>query len=184
MTKRSNKYDEFKTLFCSGLAGNGSDFAKFLLMVSPLIQRIVGKNIPPSDVDDVVQEVLISIHKARHTYDGERSILPWLISIARFRINDHLRKHYSQMRHQTIDIDELENILIDVTNDTQNNESISELLDCISDKHKQILTMMHVDGYTAKEVGTQLDMNESAVKVALHRAIKKIREKFGIEPAN
>jgi DNA-directed RNA polymerase specialized sigma24 family protein len=38
---------------------------------------------------------------------------------------------------------------------------------------------MHVEGYTAKEVGVKLNMNESAIKVAAHRAIKKIREKFG-----
>jgi RNA polymerase sigma-70 factor (ECF subfamily) len=38
---------------------------------------------------------------------------------------------------------------------------------------------MHVEGYTAKEVGKKMGMNESAVKVAAHRAIKKIRGKFG-----
>jgi DNA-directed RNA polymerase specialized sigma24 family protein len=38
---------------------------------------------------------------------------------------------------------------------------------------------MHVEGYTAKEIGNQSGMNESAVKVAARRAIKKIRERFG-----
>lgn len=126
-----------------------------------------------------MQEILISIHKARHTYDGERPIMPWLASIASFRITDHLRKHYSQMRHQSVDIADFENILTDVTEEASDNESIDELLSDVPEKHKKILTMMHVEGYTAKEVGKQMGMNESAVKVAAHRAIKKIREKFG-----
>ncbi|MBU6339547.1 MAG: hypothetical protein KGQ36_06240, partial [Rickettsiales bacterium] len=33
-------------------------------------------------------------------------------------------------------------------------------------------------GYTAKEVGKEIGMNESAVKVAAHRAVKKIKQKF------
>ena len=39
--------------------------------------------------------------------------------------------------------------------------------------------MMHVEGFTAKEVGMKLGMKESAVKVAAHRAIKKLRGQLG-----
>ena len=38
---------------------------------------------------------------------------------------------------------------------------------------------MNVEGYTAKEVGAKLGMKESAVKVAAHRAYKKLRERLG-----
>ena len=38
--------------------------------------------------------------------------------------------------------------------------------------------MMYVEGFTARETGEKLEMNESAVKVAAHRALKKIREKL------
>jgi DNA-directed RNA polymerase specialized sigma24 family protein len=41
--------------------------------------------------------------------------------------------------------------------------------------------MMYVEGHTAKETGRRLAMNESAVKVAAHRAIKKIRDRLGTE---
>jgi RNA polymerase sigma-70 factor (ECF subfamily) len=83
------------------------------------------------------------------------------------------------MRHQSVDIADYENILSDVTEEASGHESVDELLQDVPEKHKRILTLMHVEGYTAKEVGKQMGMNESAVKVAAHRAIKKIREKFG-----
>ena len=179
MVTHTDKYNELSALLCSGLKGDHAAYAKFLESITPLLRRMAGRRLASSENEDVVQEILISIHKARHTYDGERPIMPWIISIAKFRIADHLRKHYAQMRHQTVDIHELEEILADVTENTSGNESIDELLENVPEKHKRILTMMHVEGYTAKEVGKQLDMNESAVKVAAHRAIKKIREKFG-----
>ena len=53
------------------------------------------------------------------------------------------------------------------------------MLKDVPEHQKRILMLMHIEGYTAKEVGAQMDMNESAVKVAAHRAIKKIRKKFG-----
>ena len=179
MVTSENKYAEITALLRAGLGGDQAAYGKFLGTITPMLRRMVGRKLAQSDVEDVVQEILISIHKARHTYDGERPIMPWLASIASFRVTDHLRKHYSQMRHQSVDIADYENILSDVTEEASGHESVDELLQDVPEKHKRILTLMHVEGYTAKEVGKQMGMNESAVKVAAHRAIKKIREKFG-----
>lgn len=179
MVASADTYAEFSSLLIAGLGGNQAAYAQFLQRITPMLRRIAARKLPPNDVDDVVQEILISVHKARHTYDGKRPVMPWLLAIARFRMTDHLRKHYAQMRHKTVDIQELEEFLPDVTQTGSENESIEELLAGVPENHKRILTMMHVEGYTAKEVGKQVNMKESAVKVAAHRAIKKIRDKFG-----
>ncbi|OYW14224.1 MAG: hypothetical protein B7X02_00520 [Rhodospirillales bacterium 12-54-5] len=179
MVTSTDKYAALTSLFRSGLAGNQADYARFLEQITPLLKRMVARRLNASEVEDVTQEILISIHKARHTYDGLRPIVPWLAAIAQFRMTDHLRKYYAQRQHQTIDIHELQETLANVTEETDGHESIDELLEGVPENHKQILTMMHVEGYTAKEVGARMNMNESAVKVAAHRAIKKIRMKFG-----
>lgn len=170
-----------RDLMCAGLAGDQVAYGKFLTKIMPLLRFVIAKKISSADVEDVLQEVLISVHKARHTYDGDRPIVPWLIAVARFRINDYLRKHYAQMRHKTGDLEGLENILEDVTNEYCANESINELLKDVDSKHQQILTMLHVEGYSIKEIAAQIGMNESAVKVAAHRAIKKIRAKLNLK---
>lgn len=163
----------------AGLAGDAAAYADFLNRLSPLLRRVIGRKIPMADVEDVLQEVLISIHKARHTYDGERPLMPWVMAITSFRITDCLRKTYSEMRHSQVDIADVENMLESVTETTGNNESIQEMLNGVGQRERKILSLMHVEGYTAKEVGSQLGMGESAVKVAAHRAIKKIRERLG-----
>lgn len=178
MVTTADKYHEFAALLRAGLGGDSASYARFLNEISPLLRRMIGAKVPASDVEDVLQEVLISIHKARHTYDGLRPIMPWLAAITHFRMTDYLRKHYSSMRHQTTDIADVQEFLADVTQASGPSENIEELLKDVPEKQKQILTMMHVEGFTAKQVGEKLNMNESAVKVAAHRAIKKIREDF------
>lgn len=166
------------TLYRQGLNGDKEAYEQFLEHITPLLRKIVTRQLGISECEDVVQEILISIHKARHTYDGSRPLMPWLMAIARFRISDYLRKHYAHRRHLTVDIADYENQLADVTKTMDASESINELLHGVSEKDKRILTLMHVEGYSAKEVGKQMQMNESAVKVAAHRAIKKMRERF------
>jgi len=177
MVTQNEKYKELAELLCAGLAGDGAAYARFLNQITPMLRRMLGRRLANTDVEDVVQEVLISIHKARHTYDGERPIMPWLASIASFRITDHLRKHYAQMRQQTCDIADYENILADVTEEAADHESVTELLRDVPQREQRILTMMHVEGYTAKETGQKLGMKESAVKVAAHRAVKKYEKR-------
>lgn len=166
---------ELVTLLRMAQAGDQAAYARFLQAITPIITRMVKNRVGDGDRDDVVQEILVSVHKARHTHDGMRPVMPWLASIARFRMTDHMRKHYAARDHLMSDISEMENTLADVTESHRQNESIADLLHQVPEREKQILTLMHVEGYTAKQVGEKLSMGESAVKVAAHRAIKKIR---------
>lgn len=176
MVTTPDKYHELASLLRAGIGGDSASYGRFLSEISPILRRMIAAKVPSADVEDVLQEVLISVHKARHTYDGERPIMPWLAAITHFRMTDYLRKHYASMKHQTTDIAEMEEFLADVTQSDNSNENIDELLKDVPEKQKRILTMMHVEGFTARQVGEKLNMNESAVKVAAHRALKKIRE--------
>lgn len=178
MVTSSDKYAELTALFCAGIKGDTASYHRFLQEITPIMRRAASKKLPAADAEDVLQEILISIHKARHTYDGGRPIMPWLLAIAQFRINDSLRKIYASSRRECVDIDALAEVLADVTEPVPAHESISGILKNVPEREQAILTMMHVEGYTAKETGDRLGMKESAVKVAAHRAVKKIRETF------
>lgn len=171
---------ELTRLFCEGAAGHAASYNAFLQKIAILLRRMVSKKLPQSDVEDVVQDILISVHKARHTYDGQRPLMPWIFAIARFRINDHLRRLYARASHETDGEGILENFQDDVTKPLGETESVEELLRDVPEKQRHILTMMYVEGFTARETGEKLEMNESAVKVAAHRALKKIREKLKV----
>jgi len=162
------------------LAGDQRTYAELLQATSRLLQPYLSKRLnSASEVDDVLQEILISVHKARHTYDGKRPYKPWVYAIAKFRLHDHLRAHYNDQLHHADDLSEIEEILPeDVTEPVLSYESISIEVEKLPEKQATILRLMHQEGYTAREVAEKIGMSESAVKVAAHRAYKVLRKKL------
>ncbi len=162
------------------LNGDKLAYADLLRETSRFLRPFILKRLGFVDeADDLLQEILISIHKARNTYDGNRPYKPWAYAIAKFRLLDHLRSNYSDRLRQAFDFDELEEILPEhVTKTAISYESISREVQELPEKQATILRLMHRDGYTAKEVAEKMGMNESAVKVAAHRAYKTLRNKL------
>jgi len=170
----------FAELMKQSLAGDQRAYATLLHETTRLLQPYLIKRLSHTDeADDLMQEILISLHKARHTYDGNRPYKPWIYAIARFRLQDYLRAHYANHLHYADELSELEDILqIDVTESPFSYESISGEVQKLPEKQATILRMMHQEGYTAKEVAAKINMKESAVKVAAHRAYKVLRKRL------
>lgn len=162
------------------LSGDQQAYATLLHETSLMLRPFLAKRLNfTNEVDDLLQEILISIHKARHTYDGNRPYKPWMFAIAKFRLLDYLRAHYADHLHHADEFSELEeNLHIDVTESTFSYESISGEVEKLPEKQAIILKLMHQEGYTAKEIADKIGMNESAVKVAAHRAYKVLRQKL------
>ncbi|MCH2547172.1 MAG: sigma-70 family RNA polymerase sigma factor [Alphaproteobacteria bacterium] len=174
-----DKNQQLTQLFISASQGDRAAYRQFLEATSHDLRRYLLRRVAASEVDDILQEILVSLHKARHTYDGKRPVMPWVYAIAGFRLADYLRQHYAKMRHKTVNIDVIpENIMGYVTEPIETNEYLSEAVEQLPERQQNILYLMHTEGYTAKEIAVQLGMGESAVKVAAHRAYKKIRKQM------
>ncbi len=176
----TDKTDHLAALMRHSLNGDQRAYAEILQETSRFLRPFLAKRLSfTNEVDDLLQEILFSIHKARHTYDGNRPYKPWVYAIAKFRLQDYLRAHYSDQLHHADDLSEMENYLHEnVTESAISYESISGEVEKLPQKQATILQLMHQEGYTAKEVAEKLGMNESAVKVAAHRAYKILRQKL------
>ncbi len=176
----TDKTDNLAALMRQSLNGDQCAYAELLQETSRFLRPFLAKRLSfTNEVDDLLQEILISIHKARHTYDGNRSYKPWVYAIAKFRLQDHLRAHYADQLHHADDLSEMEEFLHeDVTESAITYESISGEVEKLPEKQAAILRLMHQEGYTAKEVAEKMGINESAVKVAAHRAYKILRQKL------
>ena len=171
---------ELEELMRLALAGDQGAYAALLQETSRMLRPFLAKRLnDASEADDLLQEILISLHKARHTYDGKRPYKPWVYAIAKFRLLDHFRAHYSDELRRAEDLSELEEILQEnVTETVISYESISREVQKLPEKQATILRLMHQEGYTAKEVAEKTGMNESAVKVAAHRAYKVLKQRL------
>lgn len=177
MTDKTVHYEE---LMQQSLNGDQRAYADLLRETSRFLRPYLAKRLSvTNEVEDLLQEILISIHKARHTYDGNRPYKPWVYAIAKFRLQDYLRAHYSDLLRHAVDFNELEESLPEhVTKTVISYESISAEVQKLPEKQATILQLLHQEGYTAKEVAKKMEMNESAVKVAAHRAYKVLRSKL------
>ena len=79
-------------LMAAAQEGDAASYKNLLRECLPIVATAARRQgVPPDRVDDVVQEVLLTIHRARATYDPSRPFLPWLRAIARRRAIDAQR---------------------------------------------------------------------------------------------
>lgn len=159
--------------------GNKRAYHSLLQEISSYIRNVLSGSFADSDaIEDVMQEVLISVHKSLHTYSSDRPFKPWLLSIINFRRTDYLRQYYAKRKNKTTTTEEnYEFEKENVTNPTHWGElkDVERAISKLPKQQQRIFRMIKVEGYTAKEVANEMQMKESAVKVSAHRAMIKIR---------
>ena len=71
--------------------GQGGAYRRLLGEISDWLTRYFQRRLPPGDVDDAVQEILLAVHRRGHTYDPQYPLGPWLGAIAKNKWVDQLR---------------------------------------------------------------------------------------------
>ena len=175
---KKNK-DSLEQLMHRAQQGDSYAYNCLLKRISPIIKNVLKEKISLiRDREDILQEILISVHKASNTYDVSRPFLPWLYSIIRYRINDYLRKYYLYKEKTSIvSIDEEMNHLHDDRNiiDSYHNiQHVQDALNTLNTKQRNIIIMTKINGFTIREVALASGMNESTLKVTAHRAMKNL----------
>lgn len=160
--------------------GDAAAYRALLSELVPMIRRTVIKLLPnPQNADDVVQEVLLSVHKALHTYDSRRPFLPWIQSIIQFRKTDYLRQYYAQRDNTKLSLDDPDTPDYLITSGPNGSiKDIEDAFDALPDQQKKVVELMKIKGYSAEEVSRKTGMSVSAVKVSAHRALQKIKDKL------
>jgi len=132
-----------------------------------------------SVLEDCVQECLLAIHQARHTYDRRRPFRPWMFTIVRHKTIDVLRRGSSRVAISDIAIDELAGD--DPTDALLKLIDGINILENLSPDHREAVVLTKYGGYTTAEAAATLGISESAIKARLHRALQAIRRQLEAE---
>jgi RNA polymerase sigma-70 factor (ECF subfamily) len=158
-------------------SGDAGAYRRFLVSVTPYLRamarhrcRVDGAS--AWDAEDIVQEVLLTIHLKRGTWDQSRPIGPWIAAIVRNKLIDALRR---RGRHVIVPIEDV----IDTLGEEDRAESrshgeIDALLAQLNAQQREIVKSISINGCSARETADRLHMTEGAVRVALHRALKML----------
>ncbi len=131
-------------------------------------------------VDDAVQETLLSVHRARHTFDPARPFVPWLYAIAHNRIIDVARRERRiGDREQGTDVlPEAAANTASATGDIDV-DRVRAALAALPSRQRDVIVGMKFGDESVRQVGARLGMSDSAVKITAHRGYKVLRRLLG-----
>ncbi|MDE3017363.1 MAG: sigma-70 family RNA polymerase sigma factor [Pseudomonadota bacterium] len=179
MAENSPQKRSLEELMHAAQRGDGPAYAQLLREITPLIKGFLYNRLGDNaENDDLVQETLLAVHKASHTYNTDRPFKAWMFAIADHKLKDYLRSHYQKAALIKVDFAEIEHSLTDNVTDTPSaGELLDEILETLPDKQRRIVRMMKIDGYSVEQVALAMNMSPSAVKVSAHRAYKLLIER-------
>jgi RNA polymerase sigma-70 factor (ECF subfamily) len=163
-------------------AGDAAAYAVLLYEITPLLRREIRRRqrfAQPQDVEDLVQDVLLSLHAVRATYDSSRPFLPWLMAIAHNRIVDGIRRQVRR-RANEVTVDELpETFPEDATNRSNEGygdaEALRQAMQQLPRGQRTAIELVKMREMSLKEASAASGMSVAALKVAVHRGIGALR---------
>ena len=128
------------------------------------------------DVEDVLQETLLMLHRARHTYDPARPFDPWLRAIARHAAVDSFRRERRRGRWERLaeDDDPIEG----ATTDPGGELSAAATLADLPASQRQALEMVKLDGLSIEQAAAKTGISQGALRVRIHRGYRTLRERL------
>lgn len=175
---------EWSALMSRAQDGDQAAYERLLRDIVPFIRSVVaGQQQTPDRIDEVVQDVLITVHRVRHTYDPARPFKPWLAAIARRRSIDRLRR---RRRTESVEVhdphayetfaDAKANNLAEAHGVDRNVRSAIAALPAQQREAVELLKMRELSLAEASELSGR---SIAALKVNVHRAIKSLRKQLG-----
>ena len=161
--------------------GDGAAYARLLSEILPMLRRAVAYKWPRApDVEDVVQEILLSVHTVRHTYDPARPFMPWLMTIAARRTIDALRRGTRRNANETT-VDVMPETfsgdrpkIEQETSDDQ--DAIRRAMAQLPDGQRRAVELTKLRGLSLQEASAVTGKSVASLKVSVHRAVKAMRE--------
>jgi RNA polymerase sigma-70 factor (ECF subfamily) len=127
--------------------------------------------------DDLLQEMWLRIHKARHTYRPGEPVLPWLYAIARNIRVDHYRKSSRTTDHEQ-PLDETPEVETAAAEEMELIPNLDVLLAPLPESQREVITMLKVEGMSLEEVARATSSSIGSVKQKAHRGYEKLRERL------
>ncbi len=169
-------------LLAKGQEGDKSSYQLFLKECAvELKPYLISKLRGSEHVDDVLQEILISLHRARHTYLPERKLSPWLYAIAQNRVSDFYRKFRRIEKKEIPFIEEdFDRYFSPQDEASPLDERVLQALGELPHPQRQIIEMLKLEERSIKEISDKLGMSEGAVKVSASRGYQSMRSALGV----
>lgn len=141
------------------------------------------KGVAENDLDDILQEIFLRLHKKIHLYEQGRQAMPWFFTIVHNTCIDWFRK-IGKKQHLMDYIEEGEGKInfLSLKNNLQeqkNEEKITQVqfaLDTLQENEKKLFALRNEAELSFKEISQQVGKSEVSVRKAYQRALDTIKK--------
>lgn len=180
---RDTANPKLESLMQAAQAGDMRAYEGLLRVITPKLRQLVRGRRPffsAEEIEDLVQDILLSIHAVRATFDPKRALMPWVSTIAHSRIIDGARRYYRGKSHE-IQMDEYPVTFTDGSANTEiegygDSEELAKAINDLPAGQRQAIEMLKLREMSLKEAARASGSSETALKVSVHRAIASLRK--------
>ncbi|HEY2021618.1 sigma-70 family RNA polymerase sigma factor [Paraburkholderia sp.] len=172
--------ERLRGLLIRALDGDAGAYHAFLADLTGHLRGFLRKRLYylQDDIEDIVQEILVAVHNARHTYRAEEPLTAWIHAIARYKLADHLRaRSRREALHDPLD-DESELFAESDVEPANAKRDLDKLLGHLPDKQRLPIVHVKLQGLSVAETARLTGLSESAIKVGVHRGLKALALKI------
>ncbi|WP_315741748.1 MULTISPECIES: sigma-70 family RNA polymerase sigma factor [unclassified Bradyrhizobium] len=159
--------------------GDRVAYQRLLQEITPYLRSLAARRCNDrSDIEDAVQDVLLTIHSIRHTYDPTRPFAPWLVTIANRRLIDRMRRQIRQRGREIALAPEHEVAAEPETGveATPDRRELERAIDILPPAQQQAVRLLKLKELSLKEASAATGMSTTSLKVNMHRALKSLQK--------
>ena len=171
----STRDEQLQALLLRGMAGDAAAYRVFLTTLSGYVRGFMRRRLTqcPEDVEDLVQEVLLAVHNARHTYHPDQPLTAWVFAIARYKLADYFRA-YGRHDAQNAPLEEDSLFAQSDVEPTDARRDLGKLLQRLPDRQRLPIVHVKLEGLSVEQTSRMTGLSGSAVKIGIHRGLKAL----------
>ncbi len=163
---------QYREWMLAGLAGDAAAYRRLLAALTGHLRAYFARRVGPTAAEDLVQESLIAMHSRRATYDPGQPFTAWVYGIARYKLIDEFRR---EKRKASVPLDEAPELFAaDEVRAATARRDVEKLLARLPEAKRRLVRATRLEGQSVAETAAQTGLSETAVKVAVHRAVKSL----------
>jgi RNA polymerase sigma factor (sigma-70 family) len=157
--------------------GDAEAYRALLHDIAPVVARWLRRWVAdPDDIDDLAQDTLMTVHRARHTYDPSRPLEPWLFAIARHVAADHLQRRRIRLARE-LSVGAVPPAAAVAEGDPE--RRLEEVLARLPARQREAFELLKLEGLSLEEGAARAGTTVGALKVRAHRAYRAIKALLG-----
>jgi RNA polymerase sigma-70 factor (ECF subfamily) len=170
--------------------GEDQAFSELYDSLAPRLHRyLLRSSRDPARADDLLQETMLRIHRARGRFLVGAEVLPWAFAIARRLHIDSARRSKREDRTISLETGGHEASPVEAAADQSPADelldaqrlasAIEEQLERLPESHRVAFELIQNDGLSIREAADVLGATPGAVKLRAHRAYVALRNALG-----